>query len=40
MEPLVDKQINHWISKLETDFAATAKKFDFAAWATYEVLPA
>jgi hypothetical protein len=34
MEPLVDQQIDEWISKLETGFATTGKKFDFAAWAT------
>ncbi|KAI5788669.1 cytochrome P450 [Pyronema domesticum] len=35
METLVDVRIDEWTSKLEANFAAGNKKFDFAAWATF-----
>lgn len=35
MEPLVDRRIEEWLSKLSSLFADTGKKFDFAPWAVY-----
>lgn len=35
MEPLIDAQISHWISRLDTLFASTGKAFDFCPWAVY-----
>lgn len=35
MEPLIDEQIEHWISKLENTFAVSHEEFDFAPWAVY-----
>ncbi|KAI1081594.1 flavonoid 3',5'-hydroxylase [Whalleya microplaca] len=35
MEPLVDKNIEKWLDKLDGLFAKTSEKFDFAPWAVY-----
>lgn len=35
MEPLMDVRINDWINKLDSNFARTGQKFDFAPWAVY-----
>ncbi|KAL2110426.1 hypothetical protein VUR80DRAFT_8124 [Thermomyces stellatus] len=35
MEPLIDAQIQHWISRLDEKFAATREPLDFAPWAVY-----
>ncbi|ORY64953.1 flavonoid 3',5'-hydroxylase [Pseudomassariella vexata] len=35
MEPLIDMRIGEWIMKLDTNFAKTGAKFDFAPWAVY-----
>jgi hypothetical protein len=35
MEPLIDEQIQHWIDKLDAQFAHTGDKLNFAAWAVY-----
>ena len=33
MEPLLDQRIRDWINRLDTTFAKTGEKFDFAPWA-------
>ncbi|RYP80341.1 hypothetical protein DL769_002521 [Monosporascus sp. CRB-8-3] len=35
MEPLIDEQIQCWISKLDELFASGHQKFDFSPWAVY-----
>ncbi|KAF2639602.1 flavonoid 3',5'-hydroxylase [Massarina eburnea CBS 473.64] len=35
MEPLVDKNISNWITKLDARFATSGQKFDFSPWAVY-----
>lgn len=35
MEPLLDANIERWMHKLQTRFAATGEAFDFAPWAVY-----
>ena len=35
MEPLIDAQIAHWISRLDEKFATTHEPLDFAPWAVY-----
>ena len=35
MEPLVDAQIAHWISRLDQLFADTSEAFDFCPWAVF-----
>jgi cytochrome P450 len=35
MEPLIDGNINTWMARLQRDFAATNKPFDFAPWAVF-----
>lgn len=35
MEPLIDAQIQHWISRLDEKFATPHEPMDFAPWAVY-----
>ncbi|KAF2458809.1 flavonoid 3',5'-hydroxylase [Lineolata rhizophorae] len=35
MEPLIDARMAEWIHKLESKFASSGDKFDFAPWAVY-----
>lgn len=35
MEPLIDEQIKHWMTKLHDNFAVPGESFDFARWAVY-----
>ncbi|KAF9873690.1 hypothetical protein CkaCkLH20_08800 [Colletotrichum karsti] len=37
MEPLLDLHIERWIQRLDSNFASTGKRFDFAPWAVYLV---
>jgi cytochrome P450 len=35
MEPLVDSRMRDWIAKLDSKFAKSSEKFDFAPWAVF-----
>lgn len=35
MEPLMDEQIQHWMTKIQHKFASRGEPFNFSAWAVY-----